>query len=115
MMIKLLEFWFQRNPARRGIEIYIGYKTTGMNPKTGWAKQIEFTEAPDDGSGPDFVEPALIANEADCQLLMDELWRIGLRPSEGTGSAGALAATQSHLKDMQDFARKMLDKILKEG
>lgn len=34
------------------------------------------------------------------QELMDELWAVGLRPSEGTGSAGALAATQKHL----DFA-----------
>ena len=35
------------------------------------------------------------------QKLMDELWNCGIRPSEGTGSAGALAATQAHLKDMQ--------------
>lgn len=37
----------------------------------------------------------------DAQQLMDELWHVGLRPSEGTGSAGAMAATQAHLKDMQ--------------
>lgn len=35
------------------------------------------------------------------QQLMDELWRAGLRPTEGTGSAGAMAATQEHLKDMR--------------
>ena len=38
------------------------------------------------------------------QQLMDDLWQAGLRPSEGTGSAGALAATQRHLDDM----RKMM-------
>lgn len=37
----------------------------------------------------------------EAQQLMDELWRIGLRPTEGSGSAGSLAATQEHLKDMR--------------
>jgi hypothetical protein len=36
------------------------------------------------------------------QNLMDELWICGLRPSEGTGSAGSLKATENHLKDMKD-------------
>jgi hypothetical protein len=31
------------------------------------------------------------------QRLMDSLWQCGLRPSEGTGSAGALAAVERHL------------------
>ena len=42
------------------------------------------------------------------QGLMDELWRCGLRPSEGTGSAGSLAATERHLKDMQKIAMGLL-------
>jgi len=37
----------------------------------------------------------------EAQALMDDLWAAGLRPSEGTGSAGALAATQKHLDDMR--------------
>ena len=35
------------------------------------------------------------------QQLMDDLWNCGFRPTEGTGSAGALAATQRHLDDMR--------------
>ena len=38
------------------------------------------------------------------QALMDQLWDCGLRPTEGTGSAGALAATERHLRDMQRLA-----------
>ncbi|HWQ10292.1 MAG TPA: hypothetical protein VN436_14325 [Holophaga sp.] len=38
---------------------------------------------------------------AQAQALMDDLWQCGLRPSEGTGSAGSLAATQKHLEDMR--------------
>ena len=43
------------------------------------------------------------------QILMDELWNCGLRPSEGTGSAGAMAAVQAHLADMRALASKALD------
>lgn len=38
------------------------------------------------------------------QKLMDDLWDTGLRPSEGHGSAGSLAATQKHLADMKQIA-----------
>ncbi len=42
------------------------------------------------------------------QQLMDELWHAGLRPSEGSGSAGMLAATQRHLVDMRAITSKLL-------
>ena len=47
------------------------------------------------------IAPALCLTQTEAQELMDELWRVGLRPTEGTGSAGALAATQRHLEDMR--------------
>lgn len=34
--------------------------------------------------------------------------RLSHRPTEGTGSAGALAATERHLKDMQTIAFRLL-------
>ena len=37
------------------------------------------------------------------QMLMDQLWNCGLRPTEGTGSAGALGATQKHLADLKEI------------
>ena len=45
------------------------------------------------------------------QELMDDLWQCGIRPSEGTGSAGQLAATQRHLEDMQGIAKGVLRKM----
>jgi hypothetical protein len=42
------------------------------------------------------------------QKLMDDLWDCGLRPSEGTGSAGALAAVEKHLGDMRKIAGKKI-------
>ena len=47
------------------------------------------------------LEPSISISRETAQTLMDDLWNCGLRPTEGTGSAGALAATQNHLKDMQ--------------
>lgn len=42
------------------------------------------------------------------QELMDSLWDCGLRPSEGSGSAGALLATQEHLKDIKVLADRLM-------
>lgn len=47
------------------------------------------------------VDPAFTLNIDDAQTLMDDLWRAGLRPTEGAGSAGSLAATERHLEDMR--------------
>lgn len=46
-------------------------------------------------------DPAIILDYHEAQRLMDDLFAGGLRPSEGSGSAGALAATQSHLNDLR--------------
>lgn len=51
-----------------------------------------------------FVEPALMIDQDGAQQLMDELWRAGIRPTEGSGSAGSLAATERHLADMKVIA-----------
>lgn len=57
-------------------------------------------------------EPYLEIPKHAAQKLIDDLWDCGLRPSEGSGSAGQLAAVQNHLADM----RKLLSKVpLVEG
>lgn len=45
--------------------------------------------------------PTVTIGQKEAQVLIDALWDCGLRPSEGTGSAGALAATERHLADMR--------------
>ena len=50
--------------------------------------------------------PTLSMRDEQCQQLMDELWRVGFRPSEGSGSAGSLAATERHLADMRHLVFK---------
>ena len=57
-----------------------------------------------------FFEPALRLNTGEAQRLLDELWDCGLRPSEGTGSAGSRRATEKHLTDMQRIAFMLLER-----
>ena len=52
------------------------------------------------------VEPMLRLGIQQAQQLTDELWQCGLRPTEGAGSAGAMAATQRHLEDMRTLVFK---------
>lgn len=42
------------------------------------------------------------------QALMDELWQCGVRPTEGTGSAGQAAAQQAHIKDLEEISKRLL-------
>ena len=51
-----------------------------------------------------------LAGKDQAQQLMDDLWRCGLRPTEGSGSAGSLAATERHLADMTRIAGAALNK-----
>lgn len=70
------------------------------------AEPLTFKEHPDGA----FVEPTMRLPTVDAQRLMDELWDCGLRPSEGTGSAGSLKATEKHLADMQRIAFMLLER-----
>ncbi|HPR89724.1 MAG TPA: hypothetical protein PL181_17060 [bacterium] len=56
------------------------------------------------------IAPFVSVSISEAQQLMDELWRCGLRPSEGSGSAGMMKATQDHLNDMRKIAFMSLNK-----
>ncbi len=46
------------------------------------------------------------------QGLMDDLWKCGIRPTEGAGTAGSMAAAQKHLADMRAIVSKKLNIVL---
>lgn len=58
-------------------------------------------------------DPTIELETTAAQALMDELWNCGLRPIEGSGSAGSLAATERHLEDMRKVAFRLLDENFK--
>jgi hypothetical protein len=47
------------------------------------------------------ISSFLTIDKSEAQILMDDLWSAGVRPTEGTGSAGSLKATQNHLEDLK--------------
>jgi len=61
------------------------------------------------------VPPVMTLDATQAQRLMDDLWDCGLRPSEGSGSAGAMAATQRHLADMRALVASSMKVKLKEN
>jgi len=64
------------------------------------AEPLKMSTMKDKPTNECLVSTCRIGNNA-AQEIMDQLWQIGFRPSEGTGSASALAATQKHLDDMR--------------
>ena len=98
--IKPLEFMARREDWDYGISLYAKQVTEGMG--TVVARPLELHQHDKDL----ICEPFARLDIQAAQQLMDELWQCGLRPSEGTGSAGSLKATQEHLKDMQKIVFK---------
>lgn len=93
-----------REPWERTISLRFGVLIDGN-----WhlAQPLTLERAPDAAS---YVQPFMCLQPDVAQSLMDELWRCGLRPTEGTGSAGSLAATERHLADMRRIALQALEK-----
>ena len=58
----------------------------------------------------EIADPGMSLTRTQAQQLIDALWACGIRPTEGAGSAGSLAATERHLKDMQTIAMGALKK-----
>lgn len=94
----------KREPWRNSIELCVFVN----NEKTVSVAQPLTMRLLEDGEY--IAQPTMHLDFQEAQGLMDELWLCGLRPSEGTGSAGSLAATEKHLKDMQSIAIGLLRK-----
>ena len=89
----------QRTPWRDSVDVLIYEENDGAR----WVTRAEFTvERLQEGQV--VGEPTFTLEAHTGQELMDALWDCGLRPSEGSGSAGQLAATQKHLEDMRLIA-----------
>jgi hypothetical protein len=94
-------------PMIDGAQIYITGKNLA-NGKRVYVPSVDFVEVEDSGLSirPTLVLPFHISSAV--QILMDDLWNIGIRPTEGTGSAGAMTATQNHLEDMRKVVFDLL-------
>jgi hypothetical protein len=89
----------QNAPWYRGINLHIGTNDGLVRVKDVVLEKYD----PMTAGSFDPVAP-LSLDPAQAQTLMDDLWHCGIRPTEGTGSAGAMAATQRHLEDLRKVA-----------
>jgi len=87
----------------RGVQVLIVGR---IGPKRVVARRLEFVEEDDNPAVA--IEPTFHLRLEAAQTLMDDLWACGIRPTEGKGSAGALAATERHLEDMRKIAFRVL-------
>ncbi|MDO8415509.1 MAG: hypothetical protein Q7S87_04790 [Agitococcus sp.] len=93
-----IEVMARRDEWNTGVSIYMRQRTVGE----GCVVAAKVTFVPHESGT--MIEPMMRLEIQQAQQLMDELWQCGLRPTERTGSAGSLAATERHLKDMQALA-----------
>jgi hypothetical protein len=96
MTHNVLRVGAQREVYSGSIALYVF--ANDRDGRRAFAKEVTLEVLPE---GAMFVEPTFRMATNEAQMLMDELWNCGLRPTEGTGSAGSLAATQKHLEDMR--------------
>lgn len=92
-----VEIMARRDQWREGVSIFMRQVIVGVSMEL--AQPVEFKTVDANDHSP--VEPVMRLPIHSAQQLMDELWQCGLRPTEGTGSAGSLAATERHLADMR--------------
>ena len=89
-------------PWMQGIELSIRDETPGSRLRVACAITMEEIV-----EGACIMPTASISMQA-AQILMDDLWSSGLRPTEGAGSAGSLRATEKHLADMRAIVSKKI-------
>ena len=96
-MDKELKCRAQQKPWNAGIDILLLNNESAVT-------NLEWSMV-DEGS---MVEPTFSLGHTEAQLLMDDLWNAGIRPSEGSGSTGQLRATEHHLNDMRKIVGKWM-------
>ncbi|MFA6959936.1 MAG: hypothetical protein WC205_04195 [Opitutaceae bacterium] len=104
-----LKFYIERRACELGrLALYIRGRSHGGDDGVTRvrAQPVVFTAVTRETAGQVEMSPTMMLSPEDGQALMDELWCAGLRPTEGTGSAGSLAATERHLADMRALVFK---------
>ena len=98
MMDEPLEIRATASPWWRGVDIL-------LRQGTAYGVKV-LMEAKEPGV---VVDPTVRISVDEAQTLMDDLWRCGLRPAEGAGSAGAMRAVERHVDDLRKIAFKAMD------
>ena len=95
----------QSSPWYEGIQVGV---FTNVNNKRRLATKVIFEDV---GEG-EVQQPTFHLDFRQAQILMDDLWHCGIRPTDGTGSVGQLKATEKHLEDMRKL---VFDKAINQA
>jgi len=101
-----IEWWFSKNIMKKGYEVQ-GYikaqqgKIAVMQPPLFHTMDISEVDG--------FASAPMTLTKESVQRMMDQLWECGVRPSNGAGNVGELAAVKEHLKDMRDIAFSFIE------
>ena len=100
----------ERNFFRDGVDVYLIDKPPG-GPKRIITRLYyeELEEAVTFAR-----QPLMTMTNAYAQHLIDELYRMGFRPTDAGESVGELAATKRHLDDMQRISKRLFEELLRK-
>ena len=93
-------------PWQGAVEFCVLGRTIGPNDQRRYSQVTNLVLKAVDEHEP--LEPTFRLRHDNVQALMDELWRIGVRPTEAAGP-GELEATKAHLRDMRLLVANALD------
>jgi hypothetical protein len=92
-----LELRCYRPPYCRGVAFLLA-EVTNDRITAAAAQPVTMAKVEDELAD---LKPTFELGEKSAQMLLDQLWEAGIRPSSHEGNLGALAATQKHLEDMR--------------
>ncbi len=65
-----------------------------------YAKPLEFQALPEG----QIIDSVFKLSDGETQALFNQLWHLGFRPKDGTGSSGHVGSIERHLEDMRALA-----------
>lgn len=97
------------------VRTYPSYMNDGaaviLTAKTYDGRKFRASLSWEEVKGDDFVfepQPLFVLQRQQGQVMIDDLWAAGFRPTEAAGSAGAMAAAQDHIASLRKIAFKVL-------
>ena len=87
------------SPSQRGYKVFLT-SDVGLNYRDHLAGQVNFEPVDITAEHP----AAFILGYREAEKLMNDLWRLGVRPADGNRYSETLAAVQAHLADARHVA-----------
>lgn len=101
-----LDFWISKDIMHQRYDVSVVLDHKHGNYAVAMPLTMKTISEEDQGA---HLPPAMSLTKESAVRLMDALWEVGIRPSNGEGNAGELAATKHHLDDMRKIVFDMME------